>query len=155
MDSGDTKTVVGIVAGAAGSATGSVGSAVNGTYGTISVAADGSYSYSVDNNNSAVQSLRNTAQTLTEVFTYAVRDTTGATSTATATVTIQGANDTPIAVANTANAFEAGGINNNISGSDPTGNVLTNDTDVDSGDTKTVIGVAAGSQVRRDWFSGV
>ena len=147
VDSGDTKTVVGIVAGAAGSATGSVGSAVNGTYGTISVAADGSYSYSVDNNNSAVQSLRNTAQTLTEVFTYTVRDTAGATSTATATVTIQGANDTPIAIANTANAFEAGGINNNISGSDPTGNVLTNDTDVDSGDTKTVIGVAAGSQV--------
>ena len=145
VDTGDSKTVVGVVAGAAGSATGSVGSAVNGTYGTISVAADGSYTYSVDNNNSAVQSLRNTAQTLSEVFTYTVRDTAGATSTATATVTIQGANDTPIAVANTANAFEAGGINNNISGSDPTGNVLTNDTDVDTGDTKTVIGVAAGS----------
>ncbi len=149
VDASDTKTVIGIVAGAAGNANGSVGAAVVGSYGSILVASDGSYAYTVDNNNSAVQSLRNTSQTLTEVFAYTVRDTAGATSTATATVTIQGSNDTPIAVANTANAFEAGGISNSISGSDPTGNVLTNDTDPDSttnGETKSVVGVAAGVQ---------
>ena len=145
VDAGDTKTVIGVVAGAAGSASGAVGSSVAGSYGSLSVAADGSYTFTVDNSNAAVQSLRNTSQTLTELFTYTVQDAAGATSTATATITIQGANDTPIAVANAANAFEAGGISNNISGSDPTGNVLTNDTDVDTGDTKTIIGVAAGT----------
>ncbi len=145
VDAGDIKTVIGITAGAASSASGLVGTSVTGSYGSISVAADGSYTYTVDNSNAAVQSLRTSSQTLTEVFTYTVQDAAGATSTATATVTIQGSNDTPIAVANTAHAYEAGGISNNISGSDPTGNVLTNDTDVDAGDTKTVIGVAAGS----------
>ncbi len=143
VDANDTKTVIGVAAGSAASASGSVGSTVGGSYGSLVVAADGSYTFTVDNTNAAVQSLRNTSQTLSEVFTYTVQDAAGATSTATATIVIQGANDTPIAVANTANAYEAGGISNNISGSDPTGNVLTNDTDVDAGDTKTIIGVAA------------
>jgi hypothetical protein len=62
----------------------------------------------------------------------------GATSTASLTVTIHGANDNPVAVADTADATEASGFNNQTPGVDPTGNVLTNDTDVDAGDTKTV-----------------
>ncbi|MFN9958431.1 MAG: VCBS domain-containing protein, partial [bacterium] len=49
-----------------------------------------------------------------------------------------GVNDTNIAV-------EAGGLANGTAGTNPTGNVLTNDTDVDAGDTKTVTAVAAGS----------
>ncbi len=145
-DAGDSQTVVGVVAGGAGSASGSVGTNVLGAYGALTVAADGTYTYTVDNTSAAVQSLRSTSQTLTDLFTYTVQDGAGAAATATVTVTIQGANDAPIAVTNTASAFEAGGINNNISGSDPTGNVLTNDTDVDAGDSKTVIGVAAGVQ---------
>ena len=47
-------------------------------------------------------------------------------------------------------ADEAGGLNNATAGNNPTGNVLTNDTDVDSnanGETKSVSGVAAGVQV--------
>ncbi|MBV8859634.1 MAG: VCBS domain-containing protein, partial [Acidobacteria bacterium] len=38
------------------------------------------------------------------------------------------------------------GTGNGTAGTDPTGNVLTNDTDVDSGDTKTVQGVLDGNQ---------
>ncbi len=72
-------------------------------------------------------------------------DTAGATSTTQITVTIQGANDAPVAVADTATAVEAGGVSNGTAGTNPTGNVLTNDTDVDSGDSKTVSGVAAGT----------
>ncbi len=146
IDSGDTTTVAGVVAGTAANATGSVGANLNGSYGTINLAANGAYTYTIDNNNAAVQALRLTSNTLTELFTYTMTDAGGLSSTATLTITIQGANDNPVAVANTAIATEAGGINNNIAGYNPTGNVLSNDSDVDAADTKTVIGVAAGSQ---------
>jgi hypothetical protein len=42
-----------------------------------------------------VQALRNAGDTLTDTFSYTVRDTAGATATATFTVTIHGANDAP------------------------------------------------------------
>ncbi len=100
----------------------------------------------MDNNNAAVQALRLSTNTLTELYTYTMTDAGGLTSTATLTITIEGSNDNPVAVINTATATEAGGINNVISGHDPSGNVLTNDTDVDAGDTKTVVGVVAGVQ---------
>ena len=147
IDTGDTKTVVGVIAGTSPSATGSVAVNVAGSYGTVTIQGDGSYSYAVDNSNAIVQALRNSSQTLTDYFTYTMEDAAGLKSTATLSITIQGANDAPIAVMNTVVAQEAGGISNNISGTDPTGNVLTNDTDVDSGDSKTVTGVAAGTQV--------
>ncbi len=146
VDSGDSKTVTGVIAGSFASAAGSVGSLVTGSYGSITVNADGTYNYVVDNSNAAVQALRTTANTLQDIFTYAMQDAGGLSSTATVTITIQGANDTPVAVANTATAVEAGGVLNNISGSDPSGNVLTNDSDVDAGDIKTVVGVVAGNQ---------
>lgn len=60
-------------------------------------------------------------------------------------ITIIAVNEIPIAVADTDNAVEAGGVGNAIAGNDSTGNVLTNDTDVDAGDTKAVSGVVAGS----------
>ncbi len=151
VDSGDTKTVTGIAAGVQASATGSVASSVTGSYGAIVVAADGSYTYTVDNNNSAVQALRTTGQTLTDVFTYTVTDAAGLTGTTQVTITIQGSNDTPTAVADNAIADEAGGLGNATAGSNPTGNVLSNDTDVDAtanGETKTISGVALVFRVR-------
>ncbi|MFO0923541.1 MAG: VCBS domain-containing protein [Pirellulales bacterium] len=146
VDSGDTKTVIGVAAGSHANASGSVASTVSGSYGSITVNADGTYTYNVDNANSAVQALRTTSNTLQDIFTYTMEDASGLSSTATVTITIQGTNDAPVAVANSATAVEAGGVLNNISGSSPTGNVLTNDTDVDAGDTKTIIGVAFGNQ---------
>ena len=56
-----------------------------------------------------------------------------------------GTNTPPTAVADTADATEKGGVNNSTGGSPATGNVLTNDTDPDPGDTKTVVAVSFGS----------
>ncbi len=66
----DTKIVSGVAAGTVASAVGGVGSSVTGTYGAIQIAANGSYTYTVDNNNAAVQALRTSGQTLTDNFTY-------------------------------------------------------------------------------------
>ncbi|MFN9987272.1 MAG: beta strand repeat-containing protein, partial [Pirellula sp.] len=95
VDAGDTKTVVGVAAGTVGSASTNVGTSVTGTYGAITISAAGGYTYTVDNNNAAVQALRTTANTLNDVFTYTMSDAAGLASTTQFTVTIQGANDTP------------------------------------------------------------
>ncbi|HBJ36744.1 MAG TPA: hypothetical protein DDZ51_18710, partial [Planctomycetaceae bacterium] len=55
-------------------------------------------------------------------------------------------NIAPTANPDTAIAVEAGGTNNGTTGLNPTGNVLVNDSDLNFGDTKTVIGVSAGVQ---------
>ncbi len=98
-DVGDTQTVIGVVAGTAGSAVGGVASNLAGAFGSINIAANGAYVYTVDNSNPTVQSLRTAADTLNDIFTYTMRDTAGAISTAQITVTLQGANDTPIDIA--------------------------------------------------------
>ena len=102
VDSGDTKAVSGVAAGTSASASGSVGAAVTGTYGSINIAADGSYTYTVDNNNAEVQALRSTSNTLSDIYTYTMQDAAGQTSTTQITVTLQGANDAPsdLALAN-------------------------------------------------------
>ena len=72
-----------------------------GTYGTLHLNANGSYTYALDNTNPAVQALAE-GQTVTDVFNYANSDNHGATSTASLTVTVTGTNDAPVAVADTA-----------------------------------------------------
>ncbi|BAN26672.1 outer membrane adhesin like protein [Caballeronia insecticola] len=117
---------------------------IAGLYGTLSLGANGGYQYVVDNANAAVQALRLSGQTLTERFTYVVNDSVNASASTTLTVTIHGANDTPIGIDDTGTATEAGGVANGTPGSDATGNVLTNDTDVDStanGETHRVTGI--------------
>ncbi len=148
VDAAESRTVIGVSAGVQASAAGSVAASVTGTYGNIIINADGTYTYTVDNNNATVQALRTTSNTLSDVFTYTMRDAGGLTSTTQITVTIQGANDAPVATSETFNALEAGGVNNGTAGTSPTGNVLANDTDVDSsanGETLAVTGVAAGN----------
>ncbi len=134
-----------MVAGPSASAVGSVASSVIGQYGSIVVNADGSYTYTIDDTNASVQALRTNAEMLDDVFTYTVTDAGGLTSTSQVTITIRGRNDNPVGVNDTATAVEAGGVANGTVGSTATGNVLTNDTDVDSvgnGETKAVSGVA-------------
>jgi VCBS repeat-containing protein len=133
VDAGDGKTVSAVSFGAAA---GTVGQARAGAFGSLTLNANGTYSYAIDNANAQVQALRTASDTLTETFSYTMRDTAGATSTSTLVITIQGANDAPVAVADAGTAVEAGGA----AGSNATGNVLTNDTDVDAGDGKTVSG---------------
>ncbi len=125
---------------------GNVASAIAGTYGSIQIAANGSYTYTIDNNNAIVQALRTSGQTLTDTFTYTIQDTGGAFSSSQIVLTIRGTNDAPVAGVDNAIAIEAGGYANGSSGTNPTGNVLSNDIDVDAGDTKTVTGVQSGVQ---------
>ena len=99
----------------------------------------------MDNSNLDVQGLNATSTALTDTFTYTVKDASGLTSTATITVSVNGANDAPVAVVDTASATEAGGTTNGTAGTNPTGNVLTNDTDVDTDDTRTLQDIRVGT----------
>ena len=88
-----------------------------GNFGTLSLAADGSYTYTP---NAAAQGLDD-GETAQDVFTYSATDGT-ASDPATLTVTVSGANDAPVANDDAAVTDE----DNPVSG-----NVLSNDTDVD------------------------
>src|SRR5207249_2522526 len=61
------------------------------------------------------------------------------TSSDTATINITAVNDAPVANNDTGSATEAGGTNNATPGSNATGNVLTNDTDVDTAHASLVV----------------
>ena len=74
---------------------GTVDGTTNGTYGSIELNNDGSYSYSLDNTNPAVNSL-GVNETLAETFSYTISDGEGGTDTATLSITINGSNDAPI-----------------------------------------------------------
>ncbi|MCM8635622.1 Ig-like domain-containing protein, partial [Accumulibacter sp.] len=110
---GSTLAVVGVVAGdlPAPAASG-VGAVIDGTYGTLTIAADGSYRYSLDHTRAAVQSL-GAGQVADDVFTYTIRDADGAVDTATLTVQVNGASEVPPPVSTTGGAGAdtlAGGI---------------------------------------------
>ena len=95
-----------------------------------------------------MQALRTSGNTLNDFFTYTVSDIYGATDQATIAVTLQGANDNPVALADAGTAGETGGVANATPGSDATGNVLANDSDVDAyGETKAVAAFANGGGV--------
>ncbi|HZW24918.1 MAG TPA: putative Ig domain-containing protein [Gallionella sp.] len=101
-----------------------------GQYGQLTLAADGSYSYALDNASSAVQSLA-AGQVVTEAFAYEATD--GIASTpSTLSVSIAGANDGPVTANDTASVQEDASVT-------ASGNVLANDSDIDQG---TVLSVA-------------
>ncbi len=127
---GETKTVSGVVAGPAASASGSVGSSVTGTYGSITIAADGSYTYSVDNSNATVQGLRTVSDSITDLFTYQITDAAGLSSLATLTITITGQNDAPTDLSSGALAIDENAVNGTAIGT-------VTPTDIDAGDSFT------------------
>ncbi|MDP2808944.1 MAG: Ig-like domain-containing protein, partial [Rhodocyclaceae bacterium] len=106
-----------------------------GSYGTISLGTDGSYTYTLNNANPLVQQLAPT-DTLTETYSYTLTDKDGDTSTENLTITITGTNDAPVAVADTNTTAE----NVTLTVAAASG-VLSNDTDPDSSDTHTVSAV--------------
>ncbi|MEG0139407.1 MAG: retention module-containing protein, partial [Comamonas sp.] len=65
-----------------------------GQYGVVTLNADGSYAYVLNNDLHAVQSLA-VGETLTETYTYTVTDAAGNTSSSTLTITVVGTNDIP------------------------------------------------------------
>lgn len=120
-----TATPVSAIAG------GVIGTARVGSYGSLTLAADGSYTYALNNENAAVIALRG-SHTLTDSFIYTITDADGDTSTATVTLTIAAVDNPPVAV--------------DDSGHSPDGRpvtipLLANDSDPD-GDTVTVTTIA-------------
>jgi VCBS repeat-containing protein len=100
-------TVVNVGTGAEGSAdNGSVGAFFNGSHGQLRLLSDGSYTYEVNQNDPDVQALFDSTTTLQDVFHYTIQDTAGGTDSATFTITIQGADDAPAAVADVATVNE-------------------------------------------------
>ncbi|MEI8720297.1 VCBS domain-containing protein [Mesorhizobium sp. ISC11] len=122
----------------AGSGTsGTVGTGLAGQYGTLTLNTDGSYSYAVNNSNATVQAL-NVGGTLTDTFTYTVKDPGNLTDTAQLTVIINGANDAPVAVADSATTTQ--NVPVQIS-------VLANDTEVDNTNAQLSVTQINGSAV--------
>ncbi|MDC3143526.1 Ig-like domain-containing protein [Pelagibacteraceae bacterium] len=134
-----------------------IGQAFTTTYGTLTVNANGTYTYAADQNGST--SLSNGA-TATDSFNYTVRDhASGDTDDATLVITITGStNNAPVASNDTGYIVEDGTLtvgdggsavtgsdsNNNNESGDTTGDVLVGDTDAD-GDTLTVSAISGGS----------
>ena len=129
VDAGDTRTVTAIE----GSAS-HVGQLLAGVYGTMTLGADGNWTYTLDNSDPDTEALAQGA-TGDRVFTYTITDASGATSSATLSGTVIGTNDAPIALADDS---QHGALVVRGSGGQASGNVLDNDIDVDTGDTKTV-----------------
>ncbi|RIZ70658.1 MAG: hypothetical protein D0530_07085, partial [Methylococcales bacterium] len=114
-----------------------VNTTVNGLYGSLDIQANGSYDYSLNTSAANVMALR-AGQHATDTFTYTMIDSANTTATTTLTVNITGINDAPTAIADT-NTIAANVAS--ISTTNLTG-VLANDTDPDTGDTKTVSAIS-------------
>ena len=103
----------------------------SGTYGTLTLNANGAYSYAINDNNPTIDAL-NVGGQLTDTFNYIMSDNASVgplTSSATLAITINGTNDAPVANADS----NSGAEGNETTASVPvTGNVLANDTDIDT-----------------------
>ena len=139
---GDTKMVSAIIGG-------TVGASRSGNYGDLVLNADGSYTYTLNNANTSVQALRGSDNTLTDTFTYTVRDTAGLTSTANLVVTIHGANDAPT-VANHISAPTDVYAGNAWSPAPFAANTFN---DVDSGDTLSYTATLSDDSALPSWLS--
>ena len=125
----DTLTVTAIRTGSdEGSGTpGSVGSALTGSYGDLTIAADGSYTYEVADN-STMDAL-DAGDIVTDTFNYTVSDGQGETDIATITITIVGINDAPTAVADTDTVVASGTVTDTTNGA---GTLISDDSDPDT-----------------------
>lgn len=110
------------------------GTVINGQYGTLTIGADGSYSYVLDDDLAAIDAM-NADDSETEVFAYSVSDG-EKTASATLTLTINGTNDAPVAVDDFSSITEGLPVGGNFG--TVSSNALGNDLDVD--DTPTIAG---------------
>ena len=126
-DPGDTLTVTHV-----NGNSGNVGAQIALPSGALlTMNADGSYSYDT---NGAFNSL-SLGQTATDSFTYTATDSAGATDTATLTITVNGANDAPVAADDAGSVAEDGTLVVAANG------VLSNDSDPDATDVLNVSAV--------------
>ncbi|WP_275196093.1 DUF4082 domain-containing protein [Bradyrhizobium sp. CSA207] len=143
-DPGDTKTVTAV---SFGSTNGTPGSALAGAHGTLMLDASGAFTYAVNENDAAVQALRLSTNTLTDVFSYTMRDSVGVPSSAALTVTIHGANDAPVLAIQTGS--QSASVGSAFSLTLPAGTF----TDVDSGDSLTYTATAADGSALPAWLA--
>ncbi len=118
VDAGDTKVVTAV---AFGATNGTLNSGLTGTYGTLTLRSDGSYTYLPTT--AAAQALAR-FQTATETFSYTMRDAGGLTSSSTLTFTITGTNDditTPLQNLSTSIIELTGTPTGNLTGSNTIG----------------------------------
>ena len=116
---------------------GTVGSALTGTYGELTIAEDGSYSYVA--NQDAADAL-DAGDTATDTFTYTVSDGNEGTDTATLTITVLGVDDDPVGVNDTGAVNEDKTLTVN-SGS----GTLSNDTDADDSSSLSITAISGGT----------
>lgn len=147
-DIGDTKTLFNIKAGTSTTVTATVvasgttslnGQSVNGTYGILKIGSDGSYAYTLDNTNATVNALNSDSSSLSDTFTYSVKDATGLSSSTTLTVAINGANDAPANVLPTAALTTLEDSNKVITG------MQINDVDAGNTSCSVTLAVASGT----------
>ncbi|PJG51828.1 hypothetical protein CVM73_28790 [Bradyrhizobium forestalis] len=143
-DAGDTKTVTAV---SFGSTSGTLGSALNGAHGSLVLNASGAFTYTVNETDAAVQALRLSTNTLTDVFNYTMRDAAGATSSTTLTITIHGADDAPVLAIQTGN--QTATVGSLFSLTLPAGTF----TDVDSGDSLTYAATSADGSPLPSWLT--
>ncbi|WP_339855288.1 VCBS domain-containing protein, partial [Porticoccus hydrocarbonoclasticus] len=92
IDLGDTLRIVSINNQSVSlGTTAANGTQLAGLYGVLTIGADGSYAYDLDDSNPLLASL-NTGEELNEVFDYTVSDSSGAESSSTLTITVNGQN---------------------------------------------------------------
>ncbi len=133
----DTTTVTSVRTGATegGGTAGTLGSQLQGQYGKLTLNANGTYTYSIDNDNLTVQAL-SAGGTLSESFNYTMADSIGQTDIAVLAISITGANDNATITVNgtpdTA-VTEAGGEANGTP-ADPFASGDLDVSDVDSGE---------------------
>ena len=108
---------------------GTVGAATAGTYGSLVLNSDGSYTYTIDNLNPMVQAL-DAGQTLLDTLTYTANDKEGGTSNATLDITITGVNDLPVVTGNFTGSVTEGNLGDTVTVSG-----AINITDVDTSNT--------------------
>ncbi len=120
-----------------------VGNVVMGTYGSVTIASNGVYSYTLDNAAANVQALAAT-QTVIDSFSYQITDDQGATATANLNITVTGANDAPTAGndAQPIPLIEDANLPSIFQFADTGASLFVNDTDIDTLDTLTVTNVA-------------
>ena len=128
-----------------------MGQALTGTYGDLTLNADGSYTYTANTGISATEAL-DAGDIVKDYFNYTITD---GSSTATALITIKiiGVNDNPSATNDTGYinrdetltvANGASAVSGTSTGSN-SGDVLLNETDVDSNDSLVVVGTVTQS----------
>ena len=139
VDTSDTLSVASV-----NGLSGNVELSVQGTYGSVLIGSDGSYTYMLNNADPDTNALAQD-EAAGDVFSYVVSDGNGGTDTSTLTIDITGTNDAPVATGDVLQADE------NTGGTISYGAMLANDTDVDSGAVLNVASTdatsAAGAQI--------